>query len=328
MTVDNYGWSRRNQLMADSYEADQAEAEAIREVVVATTVAMYDERIAQEMEPDDSGPELRIDQEVQADIALDNFSGRLLEEIERRIALLGDDYPFILEDGSLRYRASATGVYEYCLAVSRSPSLTTGVFTELPRYFEILAGDIACHYLGEGSSYIRSGAPAYPPESAIKTFQQAIEHLHTQTNEWTWSPADDAELDQNFIADEGMDFVAWKPIDARKGLLYIIGQCACGRTDWHEKTEDLNLKRLARWVRDLPPVQPVRAFAVPHAVTARRVFGTLSLYAGIPFDRIRLVQIANRPANRAHFQAMHSANLDRLTRLVITNPVLAAQAEA
>lgn len=314
--VDNYSWSRRVALMEDAKNADDAEAEAIRQNTVATAVSMHDERIAEELEPE-GGDLTRIEEQLAADVELDSLSGRILEEIQRRIDLLGQHYPFRLDNGSLTYTPSETGVYEFCLAISTAPSLTTGDFVELARYFEILAGDVVCNYLGEGSRFIRSGAPAYPPGAPITTFKGAIDHLHEQTGEWAWSPEDDAEPDLDFIKDEGMDFVVWKSLDRRKGRLFVLGQCACGMTDWHSKTDDLNLTRLSRWVRNLPPVTPVRAFATPHNVTAAKVFGTLARYAGLAFDRIRLTTIANSDGNRNHFVDTHSATLLRLTRLVI-----------
>ncbi|MBB5610765.1 MULTISPECIES: hypothetical protein [Janthinobacterium] len=320
--VDNYGWAKRAALTADAHNADQAEVEAIKQTIVATAISMYDERLAEELEPEGNNL-TRIDEQMLADVELDSLSGRIIEEIQRRVELLGENYPFTLIDGSLEYTPSKTGVYEFCLAVSTAPNLTTGNFVELARYFEILAGDVVCHYMGVGSKFIRSGAPAYPQEALIRTFKGAIDHLHSETGEWCWSPSDEAEADLAAIKDEGMDFVVWKSLDRRKGRLFVLGQCACGRTDWHQKTDDLNLSRIKRWVRELPPVQPIRAFATPHNVTATLVFGTLSTYAGLSFDRIRLTAVANSPMNRDHFSVKHAPTLLRLTQLVIAEARLA-----
>lgn len=320
--VDNYGWTRRVTLTEDARNADQAETEAIRQNVVATAVSMHDERIAEELEPE-ADSFTRLEEQMRADVELDSLSGRIIEEIQRRADLLGEHYPFSLTEGSLRYSPSTTGVYEFCLAVSTAPNLTTGALVELARYFEILAGDVVCHYLGEGSEYIRSGAPAYPETAVIRSFKSAIDYLEEKTGEWPWAPNEDAVGDLGNIKDEGMDFVVWKSLDRRKGRLFVLGQCACGRTDWHDKTNDLDLKRIRRWVRELPPVEPLRAFATPHNVTAKKVFGTLSSYAGLSFDRIRLTAIANTNLNRQHFIDTHSAELLRLTRLVIEEARLA-----
>lgn len=321
--VDNYSWAKRIALTEDAMNADQAEAEAIRQTVVATAISMHDERIAEELEPE-GGNLTRIEEQLLADVELDSLSGRIMEEIQRRVELLGDKYPFRLYEGSLQYTPSASGVYEFCLAVSTAPNVTTGVFVELARYFEILAGDVVCHYLGEGSKFIRSGAPAYPDDAEIRNFKGAIDYLHKETDEWLWLPAEDAEPDLAAIKDEGMDFVVWKSIDRRKGRLYVLGQCACGRTDWHDKIDDLSLTKIKRWVRDLPPVTPIRAFATPHNVTAAKVFGYLSGAAGLSFDRVRLTAIANSPSSASHFIQNHSATLLRLTKLVISEARLGA----
>ncbi len=318
--VDMYGWSRRVSLADDALNADQAEVEAIRQNVAPTAVSLYDERLAEELElsiDDPTEGQTRLDAQVQADVELDSLSGRVIEELGRRADLLGNDYPFKLTDGALSYTPSVTGVYEYCLAVSTSPNITTGAYVELARYFEILSGDAVCHYLGEGSKFIRSGAPAYPIDAGITTFKQAIEYLHSQTGEWLWDPIAEAEPDLSSIKDEGMDFVVWKNLDRRKGQIFVLGQCACGRTDWFDKLHDLDFAKLTRWVRELPPVKPIRAFATPHNVTAHKVFGYLSRTAGLSFDRVRLTKIANSAGARGHFIDNHSQTLLRLTRLVI-----------
>ena len=319
--IDTYGWSKRTTASSDAENADQAEAEAIAQLIVATAVAMHDERLAEELETD-SVPATRIEEQLRADVELDSLSGRLLEEIERRADLLGELYPFRLEDGSLVYTPSRSGVYEFCLAVSTAPNVTTGAFTELARYFEILAADVVCHYLGEGSAFVRSGAPAYPPDSTIKTFEDAVKHLDAHTGEWPWCPTEDAEIDSSFIKDEGMDFVVWKTIDRRRGRLFVLGQCACGRSDWHEKTGDLDLDKLRRWIRELPPVAPIRAFATPHCVTGALVFQNLSRLAGLSFDRVRLTSLANSPHAIEHFRQIHTPTLLRLARLVIPNAIV------
>jgi hypothetical protein len=317
--VDTYSWSNRERLTTDALNADQAEVEAIRQNVAATSTALYDERLAEELEfvDSDARSETRLEEQMRKDIELDSLSGRVMEEIARRRELLGSHYPFELDNGALRYTPTASGVYEFCLAISTAPSLTSEPYVQLPRYFEILAGDVVCHYMGEGSNFIRSGAPAYPADAELTNFKQTIEYLHAQTDEWEWLPTWDAEPDLPSVKDEGMDFVVWKSIDRRRGRIYVLGQCACGRTDWHEKTEDLRLNRLTRWVRDLPPVRPVRAFATPHNVTAVKVFATLARYGGLSFDRVRLTAIANSTSSVDHFITTHSAKLLELTRLVI-----------
>lgn len=307
--------------MNDAYNADQAEVAAITHSVSATTVALYDERLSEEFEAE-SETQTRLDEQISSDILLDSMAGQVIEEIERRAHLLGDNYPFKLVDGSLVYRPSATFVYEYCLAVSTAPNITEGPLTELARYFEVLSGDIVCRYLGEGSQFIRSGFPPYPEGSTIRSLQDAINELKEATGEWEWAPSEDAIGDLAKIKDEGLDFVVWKSIDKRKGSLYVLGQCACGRTDWHEKHGDLNFEKLKRWVPRLPPVTPVRSFVTPHNVTASKVFSTLSGYAGLSFDRVRLTTVANSAANLNHFVVSHAANLSRLTRLVINHSVV------
>ncbi|MBH0311309.1 hypothetical protein I7E32_13140 [Alcaligenes faecalis] len=319
--IDIYSWSDRNELTKASNNADQAEKAAILQEIAATNVSTIDERIAEDFEDDllDIAIHDPLSAQIQRDESLEGIMGNTIEEIERRQVLLGKDYPFTLIDGSLRYKSSKTGVYEYCLAISQAPSITTKPFTDLIRYFEILSADAFRAFLGPGTSFVRTGYPSVANINSSPVFKNGFSRLKEITKEWEWDPHSDALGDLSSVKDDGLDFIVWKSMDSRKGTLFITGQCACGMTDWHEKDQDIdaNFVKLGRWFRKMCYVKPIRAFSIPHPISGQKIFSTLTERAGLTMDRIRLTKIAESPENSQYFQTEHTAVLAELTKLVI-----------
>lgn len=322
--IDNFSWSQRRQLSIDANNADQAEVAAIIQNIAATSVSVLDERIAMPFDDEeDDGVEDPLAQQLERDEQIEGLMAGALEEIERREHWLEGCYPFELINGSLRYKGSKTGVYEYCLAISQAPNITARPYVDLIRYFEILAADIIRMFIGPGAGFLRTGAPSFPNINSAPNFQSAIERLHDLTEEWIWDPQEDAIGDLGAVKDEGLDFVVWKKIDSRKGSLFIIGQCACGNTDWHQKDQDIDglLKKIGRWLRKISYVPPVRAFALPHPITANNIFSTLTDNAGLTLDRLRLTKIAEHTDHAEYFVAEHHSHITDLTKLVIPSQI-------
>ncbi|NYS16423.1 hypothetical protein HZS47_26620 [Achromobacter xylosoxidans] len=318
--IDNLAWGKRRQLTTAVINADQAEMAAILETIVAAGVGVLDERIAEAFE-DELGKEINDPLKVQLerDQQLEQLTGEVLEEIGRRQHWLGPRYPFTLEGNALKYKKSKTGVYEYCLAISCAPSLVAQPYADLVRYFEVLVADSFRAFLGSGADFLRTGAPKITHAKSSTDFEQGISVLHQATQEWVWGPQPEALPDLPSVKDEGLDFVVWKRVDQRVGTLFLVGQCACGQTDWHEKDQDIdaNFSKLRRWVSRLTFVPPVRAFAMPMPISASKVFATLTERAGLTMDRLRLTSIAEDESNCDHFVAHHTPQLQQYTDVVI-----------
>ncbi|WP_157793123.1 hypothetical protein [Bordetella genomosp. 8] len=318
--IDNFGWAARRQLTKAVQNADQAEMAALIESVVSTTVGVLDERIAEAFEDDiDDAVEDPLRAQVDRDFQLEELMGETLEEIERRIHWLGDMYPFSLEGNTLKYSASTTGVYEYCLAISQAPSITAHPYVELVRYFEVLAADSVRAFLGDDADFLRTGAPTIEHPKSSAGFEDGMRRLNASTGEWVWHPQPEALPDLEHVKDEGLDFVVWKRLDERSGALFVVGQCACGDTDWHEKDQDIDsaLVRIRRWLSRLSFVPPIRAFAVPFPISATAVFSSLTDRAGLTLDRLRLTRIAENANHRDYFSHTHGAALGRMTQIVL-----------
>ncbi|MDH1522140.1 hypothetical protein [Achromobacter mucicolens] len=318
--IDNIPFSSRRQLTSTIVNADQAEFSALTLCVVAASVGVLDERISESFEDEvshDINDPLKM--QMDRDQQLELLNGEVLEEIARRQHWLGDLYPFKLDGNALVYTPSETGVYEYCLAISQAPNITAFPYVELIRYFEVLAADTFKTYLGSGADYLRTGAPSIEHPKSSQTFQAAMELLHQATEEWVWGPQPEAEPDLGSIKDEGLDFVVWKRLDQRKGALFIVGQCACGKSDWHEKDQDIdaNFVKIKRWLSRMTFVPPVRGFALPYPISASLVLSNLTERAGLVMDRLRLTRIAEDEANRAYFFEEHRDRLKHLTQLVL-----------
>jgi|GEM_PF-173084 len=95
--------------------------------------------------------------------------------------------------------------------------------------------------------------------------------------------------------DDRLDSVAWIPFsDKRRGQLIIFCQCKTG-TSWKEHTTQLQPDAfIKRWMQHRAfLVVPVRAFCVSES-TCPTAWGGLVSYAGLLFDRLRLVDFLDR----------------------------------
>ena len=95
--------------------------------------------------------------------------------------------------------------------------------------------------------------------------------------------------------DDRLDSVAWVPFsDMRGGKLIIFCQCKTG-SSWKEHTTQLQPDAfIRRWMKHRTfLVVPVRAFCVSEA-TCPTQWGGLVSYAGLLFDRLRIVDFLDR----------------------------------
>lgn len=318
--VDDLDWSGRHQMMAIATDADQAEMNAILFGSAPVSAGLDDEKAVGVF--DDELPEHVEHDEPEweaADELIEVAEGDALVEIELRAKMLGVHYPFTLNGASLKYEPSATGIYEFCLAASLAKALPSKRNKEITKYFELVAAEAVRRYLGDNAEVIRTGWPSHDKALRPIRFKALFEIVATRTGEWRWDPKPPNSKDPHhrIAKDEGIDFVAWKPMpDQRPGKLFVLGQCACGN-EWDTKLGELADKRLERWFRPATAAAFQRAFALPRTVSGKYVFEELSGYAGLVFDRARIVAIAEtNPAQFVHWKT----TLAPLTGLVIPSP--------
>lgn len=287
---DSVNWYERGALFQAAKNADEAELAAMQLGVVPLETGIRDDVMADEHHADIAEHNYVWSDE---EIALDHVTGPLVSEVDRRSALMGGFYPFFRVGSALHYRESETLIYEFCLTTSVQKNLSKRPYNELPVFFELIAAEAARCYLGDGANSMRTGWPSHDHEQRPPNLRVMLEKLGALCGEFKWNPSIDLVEDGHPHApkDEGMDFVAWKPIDMRQGQVFLLGQCACG-DDWTEKLADLDSKRLQRWLNPVTYVDFVKAFAVPHHIPGHAVFSDVCSRAGVTFDRVRLAIVA------------------------------------
>ena len=280
-------YRRRHEAQRFVVDADRAEFYALRDGVTEIDSGVYAEQVAGTLE--DLDDNIHDSEGWQRDdLRYDTAVGRTCEEIERRVQILGDAYPFKLTEGTLSHSNDASSIYEFFLVICNS-KLASGVHVKLPRLFERIAAKLVADYFGEHARDIHTGWPR--DAETGKSFKEAMQHVSELTGEWKWRPEDELPGEQH-QGDGGCDFVIWlrTPDRRRIGQLFVLGQCACGN-DWKNKYHDLNIRRLQKWFNPLAVVDPVRSFATPHHVTDD-VLREASREAGLFFDRARLTMAA------------------------------------
>jgi hypothetical protein len=298
--------------------ADQAELAAWRSGMAPIGYGIIDERLAGADDDYLGDPQLKRE-EWERDKAYEEAENSTTTEIQRRIDLLGEAYPFTREGSRLVYTAKANYLYEFLLGLSLSESYSKGKRAVLPRVFEVISCLIAEIYLGEDAESFRMGWPR--PKGVATTLKAAVDELHIKAGnyegEWVWGPKQGNPEDPTpqRAKEQGLDIVAWKKSpDGRTGQLYLLGQCACGKGwDSDAKLQDLSLSILNEWISEIACVKPVRAIFTPrHAMDDRLPF--LSRQGGMVFDRARLALLGAKP--RATIQlASRQQSLQRLTKL-------------
>jgi hypothetical protein len=313
-------WENRGPEFRAGVNADQAEIGAIRFGSCNVEAGIADERTADAMDDFEIIDPEGVESWADADSRFDTATSEIGDEIRRREEMLGGSYPFRLEGNTLAYCQSNTLAYEFCLAVSQSPSLSEGSYKRFPPAFERLARDVVMCFLGPGAEGYRTGWPRDSFEDRPAKFRAVVNRLHELTDEWIWSPAPGRPQDPSHIdiKDGGLDFVVWKRIpDGRKGHLFLLGQCACGH-DWTEKFYDIDVQLLTEsWVRPLSVAQPLRVFTTPHHIPNRTQFADVNNAAGLTMDRARIVLLAEDEANQAAILKAVKDPLPGLISLVI-----------
>lgn len=284
----NYRDRHRLQKIAD--DADQVELDAMRDGFSVLDGGIEDERIADAM--DDFSP-LGSDEEfwIQRDLSTDDAVEGIGAEIQRRVNLLGDAYPFVLEDNSLRYMGKKSLTYQFCLVTSVTTDFRSDPLTLLPRAFEQLSRFHTQSHFGRFAHSLHVGWPRQ--DEMPKNYQDLMAVVANQTGEWWWNPDSGlSDEDAQSVKDAGVDYLVWVASpDQQPGQLFITGQCACGN-DWNTKFGDADYKKYSRWFNPVGWIQPpLQAFSTPYALV-RGNLEDASRQAGLVYDRIRLTLLA------------------------------------
>lgn len=311
MVVTFENWELRQTQLKTAHDADQVEARAVINHASSAEGAAFDERISgaidDEFAPQERGPEWDL-----REARLESVVGAALEEIERRKSIMKESYPFEVSDGGLVHRPSTTGVYEFCLATSLSPTASHATIPKPTVVFEWIARDALTLYVGGGSESFRAGWPSNRLEKRARGTIPLFNELNERCGEFEWKPRGHLPRHPKpkDFKDGGLDVVVWKPFhDGRCVSMFALGQCACGRTDWENKLRDLDPEDLADWFEGPTFAAPLRCFLVPFHIPNHAHLKKIARKAGVILDRARIAMLAEQQESSRKF-IVHSALLD------------------
>lgn len=293
--MDAENWELRRAHFAAAHDADQAERRAVLMGASSMEDAALDQRISGELESEEGPQTAGLPEWERLNVQTEGLVGAALEEVERRLNIMEEAYPFELTEGGLIYRPSATGVYEVCLAASLDPMCTAEEYPKPTVIFEWVARDVLKLYIGSGSEGFRTGWPSDRRETRPRGTSKLFEELNSRCGDFVWRPRSYLPVrpKPRDLKDAGLDVVVWKHFgDRRTSILFALAQCACGRTDWETKVADLNLKRLANWFEGPTIAEPLRCFFVPFHIPNHAHLKEISGYAGLILDRARVTMVA------------------------------------
>lgn len=210
-------------------------------------------------------------------------------EIDQRRRSCGEvSYPFEIANSVISPSTQATGQVYLFMALLSHFGVGAGPAGSRPtKMFEDICASAARGYLGDGAKALVFGFPrrVLPPG-----FGPALDAMCGNMGEGLGHKASPVSADQK---DAKLDIVAWKDFaDRRAGKLILFGQCAAGN-DWYDKITELPEpgKWCEAWLLEVPLVNPMRLFFVPHRVR-QKAWANTNRFGGVLFDRCRIAQYA------------------------------------
>lgn len=271
-------------------DADQTELEALFNTSAPIDAGVADDKHASALDSIDLDGD-GLDWTAR-DTELDTLSSDLSTEINNRSNLLGDAYPFILDESSVKTKFQSVNVfYIFCLILSNSKLRANAgeeAFNQkMARLFERVTLKIIKRYLGDFSYSHHFGFPRDDGSNiidAMKNLKSILELSH----EMSPSILDHSQEGLSSQKDLGIDQIIWikRPDNRTHSHLFLLGQCACGQ-DYKQKYHDIDLKKLQSYFRPFTFVDPIKMMSIPFVLTDHEI-QKISSSAGWLFDRISL----------------------------------------
>lgn len=210
-----------------------------------------------------------------------------VREMGRRAGLLGDRYPFKVNEFAVRSTADAA-TSSYVTAAMMAPGNPVREYLSavpdewMAVVFENLVADAAARIWGDAGKALRFGWPSdigRPPE-----FDLAIRWLAQKLG---------VDVGQGYRQprrkDGGVDVVAWRPFpDARSGFPVLLVQCTL-QENLVAKGMDVDTRLWGSWLA--MDVDPTTALATPTVLAPGTTWDELALKYMV-LDRIRIVGLA------------------------------------
>jgi len=208
--------------------------------------------------------------------------GNIWHEAQWRQASLPEYYPVDVRQSRLVKKRNweSSLSYSFMLLISRHTFYKSTKITNKTRrvplkLFERLVSVSLKEYLG------RSLNIGFPREGVFKkkSFRQGLQYI----SDIIYEELSDPLVLKKKAKDEGLDVIAWKPIDKRPGQTIILTQCTIG-DDWKTKTGEISIENWQDIINFA--AKPMRALAFP--IVYHDQWNYWSKKGGILFDRLRL----------------------------------------
>lgn len=261
------------------------------------------------------------------------------EELQYRSLVLGDCYPFVLDDrgtvlkclieepinheGHLVYLFCllATGIRDKRLRAAGSSAQRSARTREIADAFQV------CACLAAGGYLSGSVASFGFPRASGDAFLPALRDVFRRFG----SGSVITDVPAGFpgaLKDGGVDVFAWRDhCDRMPGKLYLVGQCASG-TNWEDKSVVSDMEGLRNWVLGHPRYCTPAMFIpfplehglndsneAPFEDVIRQRCEYWEKIFGIIFDRLRISHYAMRALALTERQRQDIDGADRLAQL-------------
>ncbi|MCU4500007.1 none [Acinetobacter radioresistens] len=278
-------------------DADQTELEAVFNSYAPVDAGIVDDKHASALDSIDLIDDIASSWTVR-DAELDSMSSDVSTEINNRLNLLNDAYPFTLESSSLKIKIDSKNIfYIFCLILSNSKLKARkgeeAHNQKMARFFERITLKIIKNSLGEFSNFYHFGFPR-DDNSNIETAMQALKSQLKLTHEMNVNLLEYNVDDLKYQKDLGIDQIIWikRPDNRSHSHLFLLGQCACGQ-DYKQKYNDIDIRKLESYFRPFTFVSPIKMMSIPFILTDGEMH-KISTSAGWIFDRISLSSLYNK----------------------------------
>lgn len=234
-----------------------------------------------------------------------------LRVMKRRSDLLGDLYPFDVNQVAVRSRETANQM-PYASLVFLTPdsiarqSVIKDCTSEMEVLFERITETALSNLWGSGGKALRFGWPS--DVGRPQEFDAAVVWLAQQIG---------IEPGVGFRPpkrkDGGVDVVGWRPFtDGRGGVPLILVQCTL-QSDILSKASDVDTRVWASWL--VMDFDPITALAVPQTIPAGTLWDQLAL-RGMVLDRVRISELTGTSSNVSGLLEWNKAVIDELEPLM------------
>jgi hypothetical protein len=205
-----------------------------------------------------------------------------LRTMSRRLALLGDAYPFRVASGAAALPTAGERAWTALLLMSSNSPLRQSIDVGAAAVFlEQVTAEALLELYGPGTQSVRFAWPSEDgrPSGFPDGVRWLADRMQIRMGSAYRSP---------YAKDGGVDVVAWRPFpDGRSGFPVLLVQCTLER-DYRHKAADVDIRVWAGWLA--LDVDPATALAIPEVVAAGEEWNALAART-VVLDRIRLAAL-------------------------------------